>query len=66
MASSIFKGHGSHHNHGQTTECCSQTETLYTDHGLEKPDPVLIQPNPRASPTPHHVPHEPESVHEPD
>ncbi|XVE58043.1 hypothetical protein DITRI_Ditri04bG0138300 [Diplodiscus trichospermus] len=36
MASSVFKGHGSHHSHGQTTEYYSQTETYYTDHGVEK------------------------------
>ncbi|KAK6263227.1 hypothetical protein QUC31_009043 [Theobroma cacao] len=26
MASSIFKGHGSHHSDGQPTECCGQTQ----------------------------------------
>ncbi|XP_022733372.1 uncharacterized protein LOC111287243 [Durio zibethinus] len=36
MASSIFKGHGSNHGHGQTTERYSQTEVYYTDHGVEK------------------------------
>ncbi|XWS48819.1 hypothetical protein CRYUN_Cryun13aG0109100 [Craigia yunnanensis] len=36
MASSIFKGHGSHHSDGQTTEFYSQTEVYYTDHGMEK------------------------------
>ncbi|XVF12998.1 hypothetical protein REPUB_Repub08aG0169100 [Reevesia pubescens] len=36
MASSVFKGHGSHHSQGQTTEYYSKTEAYYTDHGVEK------------------------------
>ncbi|XVF51344.1 hypothetical protein PTKIN_Ptkin04bG0177700 [Pterospermum kingtungense] len=38
MANSVFKGQGSHHSHDQATQtrCYSQTETYYTDHGVEK------------------------------
>ncbi|XVF53049.1 hypothetical protein PTKIN_Ptkin05aG0068200 [Pterospermum kingtungense] len=36
MANSIFKGHGSHHSDGQTTQCYSQKEAHKTSHGVEK------------------------------
>ncbi|OMP02965.1 hypothetical protein COLO4_10673 [Corchorus olitorius] len=56
MASSIFKGHGSHQTHSQTTtQCHSRTETHYTNHGVGKTQTKYCHSQATQGHLPHHT-----------
>ncbi|OMO79732.1 hypothetical protein CCACVL1_13474 [Corchorus capsularis] len=56
MASSIFKGHGSHQTHSQTTtQCHSKTETHYTNPGVGKSQTNYCHNQATQGHLPHHT-----------